>query len=45
MATVKALVVGGGGQGGTPDGGGGGAGGYLYDSSLSLSAGGHTITV
>lgn len=46
LTSVSALIIGGGGGGGSRVGGGGGAGGYLYLSSLSLTAGNiETITV
>ena len=42
MANIKALVVAGGGGGGTS---GGGAGGYIYDSSHSVSLTSYTVTI
>ena len=46
---VDCLVIGGGGGGGgvfvTPGGGGGGAGGWVYNSTYTMAAGSHTITI
>ena len=39
VTSVQVLVIGGGGSGGTRHGGGGGAGGYVYNSSFSVTAG------
>jgi hypothetical protein len=38
VSTIKSLVVAGGGGGGSRAGGGGGAGGYVYDTSLAVTA-------
>ena len=37
ISTLKSLVIAGGGSGGSRAGGGGGAGGYVYDTSLSVT--------
>ena len=44
-ATIEVLMVGGGGGGGTGYGGGGGAGGYLYNASMPIQVGTHSVTI